>query len=59
MHDLNIKICVYWQIRWYITAHISYNNTYHSSMKMKPVHVKSNALLTVVRKLMIKILNLK
>ena len=37
-----------------------YNNTYHSTIKMKPVDIKSNTyILTLVKKLMIKILNLK
>ena len=36
-----------------------YNNTYHSKIKMKPVAVKSNTILTLVKKLIIKILNLK
>ena len=35
-----------------------YNNTYHSTIKVKPVDVKSNTLLTLVKKLMMKILNL-
>ena len=36
-----------------------YNNTYHSSIKMKLVDVKSSKYITLVKKLMIKILNLK
>ena len=36
-----------------------YNNTYHSTIKMKPVDVKSNTYITLVKKLMKKILNLK
>ena len=37
-----------------------YNNTYHSTSKMKPVDIKLNTyILTLVKKLMIKILNLK
>ena len=37
-----------------------YNNTYHSTIKIKPVHVKSSTyILTLVKKLIIKILNLK
>ena len=35
-----------------------YNNTYYSTIKVKPVDVKSNTLLTLVKKLMMKILNL-
>ena len=35
-----------------------YNNTYHSTIKVKPVDVKSNTLLTLVKKLIMKILNL-
>ena len=35
-----------------------YNKKYHSTIKIKPFDVKSNAL-TLVKKLMIKILNLK
>ena len=35
-----------------------YNNTYHSTIKVKPVDVTSNTLLTLVKKLMMKILNL-
>ena len=36
-----------------------YNNTYHTTIKMKPIDVKDNAILILVKKLMIKILNLK
>ena len=36
-----------------------YNNTYHRRIKMKPVDVKDNTLLTLVKKLIIKIPNLK
>ena len=39
-----------------------YDNTYHISIKMKPVYVKLNTyidLLTILKKLMMKILNLK
>ena len=37
-----------------------YNNTYHTSIKMKPVDVKDNTYISISkRKLMIKILNLK
>ena len=37
-----------------------YNNTYHRTMKMKPVDVKHNIYLLILKeKLMIKILNLK
>ena len=36
-----------------------YNNTYHSTTKMKSVDVKQAHILTRVKKLMIKILNLK
>ena len=35
------------------------NNTYHSTIKMKPVNVKSSTILTLVKKVIIKILNLK
>ena len=35
-----------------------YNKKYHSTIKIKPFDVKSNSL-TLVKKLMIKILNLK
>ena len=35
-----------------------YSNTYHSTIKMKPVDVKSNTCIEV-KKLIIKILNLK
>ena len=31
------------------------NNTYHSTIKMKPFHVKSKTYMTLVKKLMIKI----
>ena len=34
-----------------------YNNTYHRTNKMKPVDVKDNTILTLVKKLMIKIPN--
>ena len=36
-----------------------YSNTYQRPTKMKPVDVKSNTTLTLVKKLMIKILKLK
>ena len=36
-----------------------YSNTYQRTTKMKPVDVKSNTTLTLVKKLMIKILKLK
>ena len=36
-----------------------YNNKYHSKIKMKPVDVKKTHILALVKKLMIKILNLK
>ena len=36
-----------------------YNNTYYKTNKMKPVGVKSNTYLNLVKKLIIKILNLK
>ena len=34
-----------------------YNNTYHRTIKMKVADVKDNTLSTLVKKLMIKILN--
>ena len=36
-----------------------YNNTYHRTIKIKPDDVKDNQILTLLKKLMIKILNLK
>ena len=36
-----------------------YNNTYHRSVKVKPVDVKDNSYMTLLKKLMIKVLNLK
>ena len=36
-----------------------YNNTYHASIKMKPVDVKDNTYIDFKKKSMIKILNLK
>ena len=36
-----------------------YNNTYHSTIKMKPFEVKLNTYIDSVKKLMIKIRNLK
>ena len=36
-----------------------YNNTYHSTRKMKPLDLNQTYILTLVKKLMIKILNLK
>ena len=36
-----------------------YNNTYHSPSKLKPVGVKSNGYITLVKNLIIKILSLK
>ena len=35
------------------------NNTYHRTIKMKPVDVKDNTILILKKKLMIKIQNLK
>ena len=35
-----------------------YNNTYHRTIKMKPVDVKDNTYIDFFKKLMIKILNL-
>ena len=36
-----------------------YNNTYHNTIKMKPVDVKSSAYIDSSKKIMIKMLNLK
>ena len=36
-----------------------YNNTYHRKIKMKPVDENLTLILTLVKKLMIKILNVK
>ena len=36
-----------------------YNNTYHRTIKMKPVNVKDNTYIDLRKKLMIKIQNLK
>ena len=36
-----------------------YNNTYHSTTKIKPIDVKYNTYIDFEKKLMIKILNLK
>ena len=36
-----------------------YNNTYHTSIKIKPVDVKDNTYIGFKKKSMIKILNLK
>ena len=36
-----------------------YNNTYHTTIKMKPIDVKDIHTLILVKKLIIKILNLK
>ena len=36
-----------------------YNNTYHSTIKMKPVDVKSSTYIDFIKKIMKKILNLK
>ena len=36
-----------------------YNNAYHRTIKMKPIDVNQTHILTLVKKLMIKILNLK
>ena len=38
---------------------IKYNNTYHVTIKMKPADVEPSTLLTLVKKIMIKIQNLK
>ena len=36
-----------------------YNNTYHRTTKMKPVDVKDNTYLILIKKFMIKIINSK
>ena len=36
-----------------------YNNAYHTTIKMKPIDVKVIPILILIKKLMIKILNLK
>ena len=36
-----------------------YNNTCHRTIKMKPIDIKDNNILTLVKKLMIKTLNSK
>ena len=36
-----------------------YNNTYHTTIKMKPIDVKDNTYVNIDKKLIIKILNLK
>ena len=36
-----------------------YNNTYHRTIKMKPIDVKTTHILILVKKLMIEALNLK
>ena len=36
-----------------------YHIAYHSTIKMKPNHVRSNNILTLVKTILIKILNLK
>ena len=36
-----------------------HNNTYHSTIKMKPIDVHDNSILILIKKLIIKILNLK
>ena len=36
-----------------------YNNTYHTTIKMKPVDVKDNTYINTSKELIIKILNLK
>ena len=36
-----------------------YNNAYHNTIKVKPVHVKISHILTLLSKLMTKILNLE
>ena len=41
-----------------VIAH-KYNNTYHRTIKMKPVDVKSNTYIDSSKEIMTKILNLK
>ena len=36
-----------------------YNNTYHTTIKMKPIDVKDHTYINADKKLIIKILNLK
>ena len=36
-----------------------YNNTFHTTIKMKPIDVKDNTYINTDKKLIIKILNLK
>ena len=36
-----------------------YNNTYHRPIKIKPVDVKPNIIITLIKKMIRKVLNLK
>ena len=36
-----------------------YSNTYHTTIKMKPTDVKENNILVLIKKLIIRVLNLK
>ena len=36
-----------------------YNNTYHRTIKTKPIDVKDNTILILIKRLMIRVLNLK
>ena len=36
-----------------------YNNTYHRPIKIKPVDVKSSIIITLIKKMIRKVLNLK
>ena len=36
-----------------------YNNTYHTTIKMKLIDIKYNTYINIIKKLIIKILNLK
>ena len=36
-----------------------YNNTYHKTTKMNPIDVKDNTILTLLKKVMVNILNFK
>ena len=54
IHDINIKKNIY--VNKLDDKVSKYNNKYHNATKMKPVDIKSDTYITIVKRLMIRIL---